>query len=237
MRAGAGRDGRGSAPGRFAGLAGAVGLLVATAAAVGCNAPTPPQAWAPPATPDPRIAEVQGQLARAFVVFSGAALEIDRVGEPVAAPVLVGSRPSPETMTSDAPDVVSVETDGRLLAHREGRASIRSASGGPSLAVTVRIASAGDKRAAAAAEKSGGAGDVLGSLTLRPPKARLRLGEIQTFEALTPRGPVPGSWSTSNDRVVAHLQDHVFQGTEPGQAQVCARAAGRRACAAVEVTP
>lgn len=114
-----------------------------------CEPPAPPQTWAPPVTPAPQIAEVQQQLARPFVVFASAELEIDQIGEPVATPVQVGSRPSPATMASDAPDVVSVEVDGRLLARRAGRARLRAATGGPELVVTVRLASSDDRRSAA----------------------------------------------------------------------------------------
>ncbi len=219
---------------------GAAGAVLALAALLGCD-PGPPQAWAPPATPDPGIAGVRQQLDRPFVVFSRAELEIDRLGEPVLAPILVGSRPSPATMTSDTPEVVSVEADGRLLAHREGRAGLRSPSGGPVLTVTVRVASAATQ-GGASADQAGGAnanaaGPPTGPLSLRPARAQVRLGQIQTFEALTPQGPVAVSWSSSDERVVAHLQDHLFQGTEPGLAQVCARTTGRRVCADVEVTP
>lgn len=216
---------------------GSVAAALAMVALLGCD-PAAPQAWAPPATPDPTIAAVREQLARPFVALSATEFEIDRLGEPVAAPVLVGSNPSPATLTSDTPEVVSVEADGRLLAHREGRAGLRSTSGGPALTVTVRIASELGPDANQA--KATGRSRALiqeGALSLRPAKARVRLGQIQGFEVLTPRGPVAASWTSSNERIVAHLQDHVFQGTEPGSAQVCARTTGGRVCAAVEVTP
>lgn len=207
--------------------------LLAVIALAGCE-PALPSASAPPAAPDPKVAELQRQLDRPFVVFSAARLEIDRLGEPVAAPITVGSRPTQETMASDAPDVVSVEADGRLLARREGRARIRSYTGGPELLVTVRVASVEERSGATTAS---GASLPVGPLSLRPAGARLRLGQIQAFEALTPRGPVAGSWSSSNDQVLAHLQDHLFQATALGRATVCASAAGGRSCAPVEVTP
>jgi len=106
--------------------------------AAGCQEP-PPEAWAQGA-PSPQVAEVQRQLAIPFVVFASPALELARLGEPVDAPVTVGSRPSPEVMWSDAPGVVSVEADGRLVAHREGRARVSARNGGPSLEVVVRVA-------------------------------------------------------------------------------------------------
>jgi len=133
--------GLGRTRGRGRGSA-AVVLVLAVA---GCQE-TPPEAWAQGA-PSPQIAEVQRQLASPFVVFAKPALELARLGVPEDAPVTVGSRPSPEVMWSDAPGVVSVEPDGRLLAHREGQARITARNGGPSLGVVVLVALASSRPA------------------------------------------------------------------------------------------
>lgn len=225
------RAGRARMPGRL--TTGAACLLLLSGALLACDSP-PPQAWAPPAVLDPKVLAAQQELGRAFVVFSRTEMVIDQLDVPVAAQVQVGSRPSPATMASNAPEVVSVEADGRLVAHREGTARLRASTGGPELIVSVRLASLAGPTSGRTAQEGG---LPVAHLSVRPPRARLHLGDVQTFEALTAAGPFPVTWSTSNEVVVAHLQDHVFQGTAPGMAQVCANAAGSRACAVVEVTP
>lgn len=234
------RDPRGGARCRLARVESRLGaflLLGLLGSASGCEQ-GPPQAWDQPTTPDPRIAAIQGDLARHFVVFAQTSIEIDQLATPFAAPVTVGSRPSPSTMISDAPDVVSVEPDGRLLGHRAGHATIRASTGGPALQVSVR-----DPQASRAAEPqvpgAGARQEIAspGSMAVLPKNARVRLGQIVAFEAVTADGPAPATWASSNERTLAHLQDHVFQGTEPGAARVCARSAKQQACTAVEVTP
>jgi hypothetical protein len=135
-------------------------------------------------------------------------------------------------MWSDSPGVISIEADGRLLPHRSGSARIMARSGGRSLEVRVSASSAASRVEVARSDRGP---DV--SLTVHPDRPALRLGEVRGFQALAASGPMPADWSSSNEQKVAHLQDHLFQGLEPGQAQVCARANGRRACTTVEVTP
>jgi hypothetical protein len=203
-------------------------LVLAGGLLGGCQE-APPDALAQGA-PSPEVVRIQRELARPFVVFSSRTLEMERLEEPMVAPVLVGSRPSPQTLWSSDPDVVSIEQDGRLVAHRAGQAQISARNGGPALSVSVRTRHVENETAPtehASPER----------LTVKPARVRLKLGDVQSFEALTPAGPVPGEWTTSNDRKVAHLQDHVFQGLEPGWAKVCARAGALRACSSVEVTP
>ncbi len=98
----------------------------------------------PPSHPEPRkVGPVAGEAAvdKPFVGFRQASLVIDRLETPVAPPITAGSRPSPATMASDAPDVVTVLDDGSLVAHRNGRATIRAVRGGGPLAVEVLAAS------------------------------------------------------------------------------------------------
>src|SRR5882672_1011227 len=64
----------------------------------------------------------------AFVVFSQPKLFLAALN-PVAAPVVPGSTPSPATMASSNPEVVSVQPDGTLAPHRNGKATIRAAQG------------------------------------------------------------------------------------------------------------
>jgi len=77
-----------------------------------------------------------------IVEFCQASLTIDRLELPFAPPITPGSTPSPTTMASDAPDVVSIQADGGLVAHRNGHATIRALEGKGSLEVEV-IAAAG----------------------------------------------------------------------------------------------
>jgi len=205
-------------------------ILLAGGLLGGCQE-APPDALAQGA-PSPEVVKIQREFARPFVVFASRTLEMERLEEPMVAPVLVGSRPSPQTLWSNAPDIVSIEQDGRLVAHRPGQALVSARNGGPALSVVVRAQRADAEAASTPTELVSP-----GRLSVRPARVRLKLGEVQAFEALTPAGPVPGEWTTSNDQKVAHLQDHVFQGLELGSAQVCTRAGNQRACSSVEVTP
>ncbi len=84
----------------------------------------------------------EGPVRTPFVLFSAESLVIDRLGAPVPVPVAVGSTPSPQTIASDAPDVVSVGPDGSLLGHRNGRATLTARGGlGSVLVVQVLAAS------------------------------------------------------------------------------------------------
>jgi len=78
----------------------------------------------------------------AFVVFTAPALTIDRLDVPVPVPATVGSTPSPQTLSSDAPDVVSLDAAGALVGHRSGRATVRTPDGRGVLEVEVRPVSA-----------------------------------------------------------------------------------------------
>lgn len=102
-----------------------------------CQAEAP---GTPPAAGDEhqrRVEEVRAQLDRDFVVFRESELRIEQLEAPVPAPITVGSRPSPVTMASSAPEVVSVQPDGALVAHRAGSAVIQAAGTGSRLTVVV----------------------------------------------------------------------------------------------------
>ena len=71
------------------------------------------------------------------VVFDRQDLAIDRWTKPVPPPVLPGSAPSPATMVSDAPGIVSVEENGDLVAHANGTTVVRSVGSGSTLRVRV----------------------------------------------------------------------------------------------------
>jgi len=109
-----------------------VALLMALV--VGCGGGSEKRAGQPalPPPPDPK-------LDKPFVAFRQPSLVIDRLETPMPAPVTVGSQPSPVTMESDAPEVVSVDATGALVAHRAGSAKVRPiGTGGAALSVEVR---------------------------------------------------------------------------------------------------
>ncbi len=104
---------------------------------VACERQGPAPSHATEAQREERIAAVRRELDREFVVFTAPSVAMDRAGAPVAAPVTVGSRPSPATMTSDDPQVVTVEPNGALAAHREGTTFVRAAGSASVLKVVV----------------------------------------------------------------------------------------------------
>ena len=94
---------------------------------------------APSSSESRKVGPVAGEAAvdKPFVGFWQTSLTIDRLKTPVGPPVTPGSSPSPATLASDAPDVVTIQADGSLVAHRNGQATIRAQSGGGTLAVAV----------------------------------------------------------------------------------------------------
>ena len=114
-------------------------LVCIAACGLGCQGPPQPQqTWRGERLANaPAIGD--SPVDRPHVVFRRRSLVISRLGVPVAPPVSVPSRPSPETMRSDDPDTVRVEASGALVGLRPGRATIRTLHGeGSSLEVEVR---------------------------------------------------------------------------------------------------
>jgi len=84
---------------------------------------------------------------RPFVVFAQPRLLIDRLGTPFAPPVTVGSTVSAETLRSDAPEIVEIDSAGALVGRRNGRTLVRSlADGSQVLEVEVQAATVPDNR-------------------------------------------------------------------------------------------
>ena len=102
-----------------------IALAVAASLSCGERAGSPAPGEGAPGVPPP-IAPAP------FVVFTTPKMVIDQLGRPVPAPVTVGSQPSPETLSSDAPDIVEVTAAGALVARRNGRATVRARGGGES---------------------------------------------------------------------------------------------------------
>jgi hypothetical protein len=99
-------------------------LAAVVLATVACDATKSPPAPAPTGRTE-------------VVVFDRQDFTIDRWEKPVRPPVLPGSVPSPVTMASDAPGIVSVEENGDLVAHANGTTIVRSVGSGSALRVSV----------------------------------------------------------------------------------------------------
>jgi hypothetical protein len=76
-----------------------------------------------------------------------------------------------------------------------------------------------------------------GRFVISPTRPKARSGELLSFEARSRAGPLFAEWSTSDERVVAKLQENVFRAMERGEASVCATIANQRVCTRVGVTP
>jgi hypothetical protein len=113
-------NGQAAGAGTRAALLAAVGLLAASLGA--CGDRPPPEAGGEAAA---KVAGATSAPAEAFVVFTSSSLTIDRLEVPVPVPATVGSTPSPLTLSSDAPEVVSVDASGALVGHNpSGRLSL-----------------------------------------------------------------------------------------------------------------
>ena len=157
---------------------------------------------------------------RPFVVFSQRRLVIDRLGVPFAPPVTVGSTASPETLRSDAPEIVEVDPSGALVGRRNGRALVRSSSeAGQVLEVEVRAASA---------------------LAVSPPAARIPPGGTLQLKLLAgPDGEEfageAADWGSSRPEVAIVIAGRVEAGRKPGTATVTVSYGGQVATAQVVV--
>lgn len=170
-----------------------------------------------PARQAPQAAPPGSAAAAPFAVFSRSSMVIDRLGVQVAAPVTVGSRPSDTTMSSDAPQIVTVDPSGNLVAHQDGVATIRSAGG--ALEVVVRTAR---------------------SIALVPRRLALRPGETGRLRAVEGDGPqeiAAGAveWATSDPRIATLFGGEVMAGRRSGSARITARYGGRQAEALITV--
>lgn len=186
-------------------------LMLLACGREGAREPEPPRAPSEAAAP---------LGTRPFVVFARTELLIDRLEVPVAAPVTVGSSPSPATLTSDAPDVVSINAGGAFVGHRDGTATIRSAAGG-SLRVRVDAAE-------------------FQSLVLAPRRLSLAegaVGGLRLLDGATKReiAAERAVWQTSDPRVATMVGTHILAGRHPGRARITARLGERTAEAIVVV--
>jgi hypothetical protein len=195
-----------------------------------CDAsPRPPSdpPWAPA-----RSRATNQQSPSDVVVFREPLLAIRTLGTPIEAPVTVGSRPSPFAIVSDDPSIVTVDADGRLVGHVPGTTRVRARATGSTLLVTVAPPRRLSAEGPSAHRLAGGVAPV----SVRPAHPRAIVGAVLSFDAISRGGPLDADWTTSDERVLVHLQGNVFRTAAIGTAQACAHVARRTACTKVRVT-
>ena len=181
-----------------------VTLLAATLAACGGSAPAQLE--------QQKVGPVAGEAAvdKPFVGFRQSLLVIDRLEVPVAPPITAGSTHSPTTVGSDSPDVVSIHADGSLVAHRNGRATIRAWQGGGTLTVEVLAVS---------------------GLRAEPPTLRVGPGTaalpvLRSGEAAVPAAAV--SWFSNTPEIAMVEDGRIRAGPAKGTAVLTAVYGGER---------
>lgn len=153
-----------------------------------------------------------------FVSFRGPVLTLDAVERPTAPHVAVGSTLSADLLTSSDPGIVSIDSAGNLVGHRNGTAIVRSQSGS-SLTVTV---------------------DAVASLRLVPEHLELRGGEHAVVHAWAEDHEVATRalhWETTNPNIAVIAAATVYAGYTPGDATLTARSGSATATLAVSVRP
>lgn len=149
------------------------------------------------------------------VEFTESALVIDRLGEPVALPVVVGSKPSRENIQSTDEGVVTVNEDGTVQGIRNGTAELRT-RGGRSRVLTILIRS-------------------VSAIRIVPSNAALRPGEELRLRVMSEGGSdeVPVSavlWSTDAP-AIGFVHSGVLQAWKPGKLRLRAQYGGAEAFA------
>lgn len=193
--------------------------------------------YSKPTAPDAARAslkEARKQLDEKFVVFSQSFLHIDVPGTITAVPVLVGSQPSQETLLSTDPETVSVTQDGRLYAHRSGMARIEAK--GSSARLLVMVGSPGPTPKPIEGAKIDTRPPASGRVSIRPMRARARIGEFLKFEVYSGAKLDRLPLVSSAERLLEPLGENVFQARAPGLVRVCGVLSPSGPCAIVEVT-
>ena len=155
-----------------------------------------------------------------FLAFTAKHLYIDKLETPVAAPVAVGSNSSPATIESDAPDIVTVDRRGYLVAHRNGNAFVH-ARGDSSRGFTVEVRS-------------------INGLWVTPGVAELKVGEAIPVKIAANDGslinPEAVTWATSNPSVAMVDRGRIEAGKHAGRARLAATYSGLTAQVLVTVS-
>ncbi len=168
--------------------------------------------------PEGRGASAPGE--QPFAVFTKGQLVIDRLGMPFAPPITVGSTASPQTLRSDAPEIVEVDAAGALVGRRNGRALVRSPTDPAQvLEVEVRAASA---------------------LAVSPAVIKIRPGGAAHLKLVSGGGgeEVPAEaavWATTRPDVAMVVGGRVEAGPKTGTATVTVTYGGQAATAQVVV--
>jgi hypothetical protein len=164
-----------------------------------------------------------------FVMFTERSVVIERLGTTIPAPAAVGSTVSPRTLSSSDPSVVEVTPAGELRARALGRATIR-ATGNPAQALEVEVreqAVEPPRKALVEAPR--------GPLTLRPPSADLRVGQVVVFEAEVGGHRVQPDWHLVGPALLRQTAPGAFVAIGLGKTKTCASAARQSVCAEVAV--
>jgi len=129
---------------------------------------------------------------------------LDRLETPTEPPYAAGSARGGDMLVSSDPTVVGVDPAGNLIAHRNGKASIRAADGA-ALEVTVQSAR---------------------SLKVTPSRLEIEPGARQEVEVIADQGErvEPGSvrWRTSDPNIAVAVGSTVQAGRTQGTAALTA---------------
>jgi hypothetical protein len=193
----------------FARLLALVAILAACGDRTTVNEPT--------STVAENAASQSQQLGR-FVAFREQSIVIDRLEAPVAPPIAVGSTLAADLLYSSAPETVSVDPTGFLIAHRAGTAEIRSPGGGY-LRLEVHPVT---------------------SIRVLPDRLTMKPGATATVRILGDDGTIDERQITSEttDPAIASLRGNIVSsGLVPGIATLTVKSGGAVATFVVEVLP
>jgi len=139
-----------------------------------------------------------------FVAFRAPKMFLDRLERPTEPPYAAGSARGGDMLVSSDPTVVGVDPAGNLIAHRNGKASIRAADGA-ALEVTVQSAR---------------------SLKITPSRFEIEPGARREVEVTIDDGqrvaPEARRWQTSNPNIAAANGSTVQAGTIQGAVSLTA---------------
>jgi len=162
----------------------------------------------------------QDSQQRTFIAFTAKRLYIDKLDTPVAAPVAVGSIVSPATIESDAPDILTVDGRGFLVAHRNGNAFVHPRGDG-STGFTAEVRS-------------------ITGLWVTPGVAELKTGESVPLRIAANDGSLINSeamsWATSDPSVAIVDRGRVEAGKHSGRARLVATYGGLTAQVLITVS-
>lgn len=154
-------------------------------------------------------------VAPKFVAFRETFFIVDRLETPVTPPYSVGSSPAEVRMTTSDPGVVGVDSQGNLIGHRNGLATVRAANG-----ATLRVEV-----------------HAVETLSISPPKLELQSGSRQTVRVVGGQELVRGDllrWQTTDPNVAAGFGNVIQAGLRTGTATLTADVGAARA--SLEVT-